>query len=347
MKNIGILGGGQLGKMSCEAAQKLGFRVIIFSDIKDCPGSLVADELIVASYLDEQALQDFAKKCDVVTCEFENIPFSCVDYLAKFVDLCPKAEFLALAQNRILEKNFINDCDVKTAKFRVIKSKEDIISGLNEFGKAILKTASLGYDGKGQYVLNKGDDLDQIWLENKDCELILEEFCQFKLEISVLVARKNNGDVVTYEPTRNIHKNGILDESHFPANISQDTILKSQALAQKLAQKMQLVGILCVELFILENDEILVNEIALRPHNSGHFSMDAAPTSQFEQLIRAITDLELGEAKYFTTGYMKNLIGDDVNNLADYENNENCKIHLYGKTQAREGRKMGHVNILN
>lgn len=346
IKNIGIIGGGQLGQMSSVSAQKLGFNVVIYSDITDCPGALVADEMVVGDYLDEKKIEDFAKKVDVVTCEFENIPYKTAKLLSEFVKVCPNPEILKIAQNRIFEKNFVNDSGIKTADFKVVTSKEDLALGLSEFKKAILKTATMGYDGKGQYVLKEGDDLDNIWKNVAGRELVLEKFCPFELEISILVARKENGNLKVFEPTRNIHKNGILDESHYPSGVSDEVVNKAKEAATKLANEMDLVGLLCVEFFVLSSGELLVNEIAPRPHNSGHLTMDAANVSQYEQLIRAITDLELSEVKYEHKGYMKNLIGDDVNDIEKYKNNENAIIHLYGKKEVKEGRKMGHVNIL-
>ena len=344
--NIGVIGGGQLGQMSCVAAQKLGFRVVIYSDIIDCPGALVADELIVGDYLDEAKLQEFVSKVDVVTCEFENIPYKAAKIIDEFVPICPNPEILKIAQNRIVEKTFVNDCGIKTADFKVITSKEDILVGLSAFKKAILKTATLGYDGKGQYVLNEGDNIDEIWGEVAGKELILEKFCPFEFEISILVARKENGEFKVFEPTKNIHKNGILDESHYPSGASFEVVNKAKERAVKLAQGLELMGLLCVEFFVLSDGEILVNEIAPRPHNSGHFTMDCANVSQYEQLIRAISHLELADVVYERSGYMKNLIGDDVNNISQYEHDDNAIIHLYGKKEVKKGRKMGHVNIL-
>ncbi|MBL6665077.1 MAG: 5-(carboxyamino)imidazole ribonucleotide synthase [Rickettsiales bacterium] len=346
IKNIGIIGGGQLGQMSSVAAQKLGFNVVIYSDIADCPGAIVADELIVGDYLDEKKIAEFASKVDVVTCEFENIPYKTAKLLSELVKVSPNSEALKIAQNRIFEKNFVNDCGIKTADFRVINSKDDIITGLAEFKKAILKTATLGYDGKGQYVLNEGDHLDDIWSAVDSKKLVLEKFCPFEFEISILIARKENGNFKVFEPTKNIHKNGILDESHYPSGASLEVVNKAKECAVRLAQKLELVGLLCVEFFVLSDGEILVNEVAPRPHNSGHFTMDGANVSQYEQLIRAISHLDLLDIKYKHSGYMKNLIGEDVNNIDSYQNDENSIIHLYGKKEIKKGRKMGHVNIL-
>ena len=219
-------------------------------------------------------------------------------------------------------------------------------AGLEEFQKAILKTATLGYDGKGQFVLNKGDNLDDVWAQVNGIELVLEKFCPFDLEISILVARKENGETSVFEPTRNIHKDGILDESHYPSNVSAEIVANAKEIALKLSGGFNLVGLLCVEFFVLASGELLVNEVAPRPHNSGHFTMDSANVSQYEQLIRAISDLDLVDVKYERSGYMKNLIGEDVNDIGNYQSDDNAIIHLYGKEEVKKGRKMGHVNIL-
>ena len=332
--------------MICQSAKKLGFNTIVFGDQNNSPASLVADEMIVANYKDFDALKNFASKIDVVTCEFENIPFETADFLSKIVQISPSPEILKIAQNRILEKSFINKIGVKTANWLEIKSLPDLESALSKFKKAILKTATMGYDGKGQFVLNYGDDLVKIWQEVKGKSLILEEFCPFSSEISVMIARAKNGEISCYEPLTNIHKNGILDESHYPAKISEKTKIKAQEIAAKIAEELNLIGILAIEFFALENGELIVNEMAPRPHNSGHFSMDANNTSQFEQLVRVISELELGNVEFVRSGFMKNLIGDDVNNIAEYKENPDAKIHLYGKEEVKVGRKMGHVNIL-
>jgi 5-(carboxyamino)imidazole ribonucleotide synthase len=224
--------------------------------------------------------------------------------------------------------------------------KKESAMKMTKFGKAILKTATMGYDGKGQFVLKNAKDAQKAWAQAKSQKLILEQFCPFDSEISVMVARSKNGEISAYEPLTNIHKNGILDESIYPAKISKALQVKAQKLAKKIIEELDLVGILAIEFFVIGN-ELLVNELAPRPHNSGHFSMDAAITSQFEQLIRAITGLKLGSTKFHSTGFMKNLIGDEVKNLEKFYKNSHAKIHLYGKDKIAVGRKMGHVNILN
>jgi 5-(carboxyamino)imidazole ribonucleotide synthase len=346
ISTIGIIGGGQLGRMICFYANRMGFKTVVFSDIENSPASFATNQTIVAKYTDKKALAKFAKMVDVATFEFENIPFECADFVASKTNLSPKAEVLKIAQNRISEKTFLNSIGVKTADYAEISSLEDLLKNLDKFKKAIIKTATMGYDGKGQAVLENADDAKNSWKKLKNHQLVLEKFCPFDSEISVMVARSQNGEISAYEPLTNIHKNGILDKSIYPARISKALKTKAQNLARKIAREIDLVGILAVEMFVI-GEEIIVNELAPRPHNSGHFSMDACITSQFEQLICAICDLPLGSTDFHSSGFMKNLIGDEVKSLDKYHKNSYAKIHLYGKDKIAAGRKMGHVNILN
>ena len=342
---IGIIGGGQLGRMTCFYAHKMGFRTVVFNDQANSPASFVTNEVIIADYSDKEALKKFAAKVDIATFEFENIPYEAVEFLSSQVEVCPNAQVLKVTQHRILEKNFLNSIGVKTAEYLEITSLENLCEGLEKFGKAILKTATMGYDGKGQFVLENAKEAENAWNQARNQKLILEKFCPFNSEISVVVARSKNNEIATYEPLTNIHKNSILDESIYPAKISEELKIKAQEIAKKIIEKLDLIGVLAVEFFVMEN-ELLVNELAPRPHNSGHFSIDAAITSQFEQLIRAITGMTLGSTEFHSQGYMKNLIGDEVNDLEKFYQNPRAKIHLYGKEKIADGRKMGHVNIL-
>ncbi len=345
IKTIGIIGGGQLGRMTCFYAHKMGFRTVVFTDQKDSPASFVTNSTIVADYTDQDALHRFASLIDVATFEFENIPFETVNFLASLVEVRPNSSTLKITQHRILEKNFLNSLKIKTAEYAEISSFESLKSNLEKFGKSILKTATLGYDGKGQFVLTNAAEADKIWPQVAEQKLILEKFCPFDSEISVIAARSKSGEISVYEPLTNIHKNGILDESIYPAKISERLRIKAQEIAKKIVQELNLIGVLAVEFFVI-GEELLVNELAPRPHNSGHFSMDASFTSQFEQLIRAITNLPFGSTRFHSSGRMKNIIGDEVKNLAEFYQNPYAKIHLYGKEKAKEGRKMAHVNFL-
>ncbi len=331
----------------------MGFRTVVFTDQENSPASFVTNQTIVAAYDDFAALKKFAALVDVATFEFENIPFETAHFLSEQVEVCPSPQVLKITQHRILEKNFLNAIGVKTADYAEISSLDDLQKNLKIFGKAVLKTATMGYDGKGQFVLTDVAEAEAAWLRAQDHKLILEKFCPFNSEISVVVARSKNGEIIAYEPLTNIHKNGILDESRYPAKISEALKIKAQIIARKIIEKLDLIGVLAVEFFVMEDEllvngdnSLLVNELAPRPHNSGHFSMDGCITSQFEQLIRAITDLPLGSTEFHSTGYMKNLIGSEVNNLEKFYQNPRAKIHLYGKEKIAVGRKMAHVNIL-
>ncbi len=346
IKTIGIIGGGQLGRMICFLAHKMGFRTVVFCDQKNSPASFVTNQTIVADYEDKAALTKFASLIDIATFEFENIPAATIEFLNSLKPVYPDVNVLKTTQHRILEKTFLNSIGVATAEFAAIESFDDLKNNLKKFSKAILKTATMGYDGKGQFVLTNEAEALQAWDLAKNQTLILEKFCPFSQEISAIVARSKSGETLCWEPLTNIHKKGILDESIYPAKISQNLKNQAQEIAIKIAKSLNLVGVLAVEFFVMDQEKLLVNELAPRPHNSGHFSMDACVTSQFEQLIRAITDLPLGSCEFHSKGFMKNLIGEEVNNLEEFYKNPKAKIHLYGKLEAMEGRKMGHVNIL-
>lgn len=376
---IGIIGGGQLGRMTAHAAQSLGYKTVIFADKNDSPAIYATNSSIIANYEDKDALKKFAALIDVATFEFENIPAASVDFLSSMKPVHPSAQVLKITQHRILEKSFLNEIGVATAEFLAIESLEDLLAGLKKFGKAILKTATMGYDGKGQFVLESEALARDAWRKICDSSaikssenfsafssdkaekssdistasspnstpLILEKFCPFSSEISVIVARSTNGEIACYEPLTNVHKNSILDTSTYPAKISAALKNEAQEIATKIVQSLDLKGVLAIEFFVMPDEKLLVNELAPRPHNSGHFSMNAAITSQFEQLARAITGLPLGSPNFHSQGFMKNLIGDEVNNLGEFLSDKNAKIHLYGKAEAKAGRKMGHVNIIS
>ena len=345
ISKIGIIGGGQLGRMICFYAHKMGLETVVFTDQQNSPASFATNQTIVANYDDKNALKKFAQLVDVATFEFENIPVAAVKFIDSWVKVFPSPQVLEITQHRILEKNFLNSIGVKTAEYAEVSSLEDLQQNLKKFDKAILKTALMGYDGKGQFVLSNAFEAVAAWAKVEKQKLILEKFCPFDSEISVIVARSKTGEIAAFEPLTNIHKNGILDESHYPAKISPNLKIKAQEIAQKIVGELDLIGVLAVEFFVV-GEELLVNELAPRPHNSGHFSMDAAITSQFEQLIRAISGLTLGSTQFHSQGCMKNLIGEEVRDLTKFYQNPRAKIHLYGKNKVFEGRKMGHVNIL-
>ncbi len=344
---IGILGGGQLGRMTALAAATLGMKTHIFTDEKDSPASHVADKVTVASYSNKKALIKFAKEVDLVTFEFENIPLKTANIVADITTFRPNLNCLAITQNRLLEKDFLNNIGVKTAKYKKIENNKDFVLAFKEVGVAgILKTATLGYDGKGQYVVNKNSKILAELKISRSKPYILEEKIDFIKEISVIIARGIDGSSLCYVPAENIHKNGILDVSVVPAKINDKLEVKAYEIAKLIADKLDLIGILAVEFFVTKNDELLVNELAPRPHNSGHFTLDACYTSQFEQFIRAICGWPLGSNLNHSAAEMKNLIGNDIKSYAEFLQDPANKLHLYGKKEIRDGRKMGHVTKL-
>lgn len=344
---IGIIGGGQLGRMMACAAAGLGYRVHVFTPEMDSPASHVAWKTTVADYADASALQAFAREVDVITFEFENVPHESLLALEHLRPVRPSAEVLRVSRNRIREKETINALGIGTAPFSAVRSRDDLLRAAEALGlPAILKTAELGYDGKGQLTLRKQADLNGAWQELGQTECVLEGFVDFRMEISVIVARGANGETQTYIPVQNIHKHHILDTTLAPAPVSEAVAREAEAVAVKIATSMQVVGLLAVEMFVTRDDRILVNELAPRPHNSGHWTMDACVTGQFEQIIRAVCGLPLGSSARLCDAEMKNLIGDAVHDLSAFLADPRAKLHLYGKKEARPGRKMGHVNFL-
>jgi 5-(carboxyamino)imidazole ribonucleotide synthase len=360
---IGILGGGQLGRMMAVAAAELGYSVHIYCPEENSPASEVAKFTTNARYDDISALTQFAKSVDVITYEFENIPARPVEEISELVDVFPSPQILAISQNRILEKTAINELGIATAPFAPISSYKELLKAIEKISlPAVLKTTTMGYDGKGQVMLRNNEDVSALmgcewWAvngANKNSPItnqqppiaILEGFVNFKMEISVIVARDRAGNVQTYCPVQNIHKHHILDETIAPAPISTAITLAAEKIAYTLAKGLDLVGLIAVEMFVRNDDEIIVNEIAPRPHNSGHWTLDSCITSQFEQVIRAVCGLPLGNPAHMCAAKMKNLIGNEINNSQKYLTQPNAKLHIYGKKEAKTGRKMGHVTFL-
>jgi 5-(carboxyamino)imidazole ribonucleotide synthase len=345
---IGILGTGQLGRMTAIAAAELGYRCHVFGPERDAPASHVAWRTTVAEFTDRRALDEFARAVDVVTYEFENIPHEPVAALAAMVPVRPGPDVLRICQDRIAEKSFVAGLGIGTAKFREVHDSAGLGRAIQDLGRpTVLKTARMGYDGKGQAVIRTKTDLEQAWASLGTTRAILEEFVEFTCEISVVVARGLDGQHATYVPVENIHKNGILDQTIAPARVSQAVAMKAEAIARHIAQKLNLVGVLAVEMFVVKEGGVLVNELAPRPHNSGHWTIDACATSQFEQVVRAICGLPLGSPERLCDATMKNLIGDEVNQWRDIAADPMVKLHLYGKAEARPGRKMGHATRLS
>lgn len=344
---IGILGGGQLGRMIALAAAELGYRCHVYCPEPASPAADVAAAATVAAYDDRAALDAFARTVDVVTLEFENIPVATIVHLAEQVPVRPGADALRVTQDRLLEKDFVRAAGGGTADYRSVGSRNELGAALAALGTpAILKTRRLGYDGKGQARITAPADADAAWTKIGGVPCILEAFVPFRLEVSVIVARGPDGSTATYVPVENRHKTGILDVTVAPAPIAPETAQDAEMLARRLAEQLGIVGLLAVEMFVTRDGAVLVNELAPRVHNSGHWTIEACVTSQFEQNVRAVCGLPLGSPTRHSNAVMRNLIGDDVTRWADFVRQPDTKLHLYGKRETRAGRKMGHVTRL-
>ncbi len=348
VRTIGIIGGGQLGRMLAIAAARLNFRTVILEPQADCPAAQVANGQIVAAYDDPAALAELAKACDVVTYEFENVPVTAAETLASQVPVYPPPKALEAAQDRLVEKRFINGCGIPTAGFRAVDSQADLEVALKDFGGCgVLKTRRLGYDGKGQRVFrSEADAPDGAFAALGSVPLILESFVAFEREISIIAARAADGAIACYDPAENIHRNGILHTSTVPASIAAETAAAAREAAEKILAALGYVGVIGIEFFVLANGSLIANEMAPRVHNSGHWTEAACVISQFEQHIRAVAGLPLGNADRHSDCVMQNLIGDDILALPDWLQRPDTLVHLYGKTESRPGRKMGHVTTL-
>ncbi len=349
---IGILGGGQLARMLSLAAAPLGYKTCIYCPEDNGPALDVCYSNIVGAYDDKQALRNFAAQTDVITYEFENIPAKTIEFLSQLTTVSPNLKSLQTSQDRLVEKNYLNKVGAQTAPYANITNKADLDNAINKLGlPAILKTRTMGYDGKGQIAIKTTDDIEAahtLIANNPHGDCILEGFINFDIEISVIIARDSKNNIAAFEPSENDHKNHILNISTVPANISQSLKARAQQLAEDIIKGLDYVGVLGVELFIPsdKNAPLIVNEIAPRVHNSGHWTQDACLVSQFEQHIRAITNLPLASTHRHSDVIMKNLIGDDVKLAKKHASEKNTKIHLYGKTDIKQGRKMGHINQL-
>ncbi|WP_309395815.1 5-(carboxyamino)imidazole ribonucleotide synthase [Cerasicoccus maritimus] len=350
---IGMLGGGQLGRMSILAGRAMGYRFRVFEPKAGGAAAMVADSEVNSTYDDEAALKEFAEACDVVTLEFENVAREAVDTVSNAgPPVRPGANVLHICQNRRREKEFLKANDIPCAAFRVVASAEELAQAAQELGvPCVLKTADFGYDGKGQVKITELDaDFAAIW-QGLDMPLgVVEAWVPFEAECSVIVARGPDGQASCFPVAENIHRNHILHESIVPARLDELTLTASVELALRVAEAIDVVGLLAVELFVCGSGKVIVNEMAPRPHNSGHYSIDACQTSQFEQHIRAITGLPLGNTRLLRPTVMVNLLGDVWHDgdpdwselLADPD----VKLHLYDKGEPRPGRKMGHFTVL-
>ena len=341
---IGILGGGQLGRMLAMAAARFGYKTIIFDPDANAPASQVASEHVAAGYDDSAALEAFARRCDVVTYEFENVPVAAAEMIAAISPVFPKPNALEAAQDRVTEKTFLNSIGVETAPFRVVDSLSDLTGALTAFGgSGILKTRRFGYDGKGQAVLEDEPHAAEAFAALGGNALILERLVPFEAEISVIAARGMDGRIECYDPARNVHQNGILATSSVPSGFALETEFSAKNAAAAILEALDYVGVLGVEFFALTDGKLLVNEIAPRVHNSGHWTEAACLISQFEQHIRAISGLPLGDPSRHSDCVLENLIGLDVERAEAVAAESGVFLHLYGKAEPRAGRKMGHI----
>ena len=349
---IGILGGGQLGRMTGQAARSLGYGFVVYEPQEKCPAGQVADREINAPYGDEAALDLLSRSSDVITYEFENVSSDATSYLEQRGALHPRPEILHICQNREREKNFLRDNGIPCAPFAIVDSQEALEKALARIGvPSVLKTAAFGYDGKGQLKITaEKPDCAAIWQQFGGARAVLEGWMDFSMEISVMVAANEQGQVATFPVAENIHTNHILDYSIVPARIDPKLQAEAEALAKEIAAKLGLVGLLGVEIFVLKDGTLAVNELAPRPHNSGHYTIDACVTSQFEQFVRAVTGLPLGSTELLRPVTMVNILGDAWQGreprFAELLKHPEAKLHLYGKSQARKGRKMGHFCVL-
>ncbi|WP_409296658.1 5-(carboxyamino)imidazole ribonucleotide synthase [Peribacillus sp. SCS-26] len=347
-QTIGIIGGGQLGRMMALAARAAGFRIAVLDPVQGCPCGQVADLEITASYDDLAALERLASVSDIITFEFENINAEALGWLQSYAHIPQGTSLLRISQDRILEKEAILAAGVPVAPYGIINESRDIYKEIEKLGyPSVLKTSRGGYDGKGQYVIRKESDIPAAegLLISGPC--VLEAWIPFEKEISVIVTRKENGDYSVFPAAENIHHENILHQTIVPARISAEAEDKARQRAVQLAEHLKLVGTLAVEMFLTGEGEILINEVAPRPHNSGHYTIEACATSQFEQHIRAVCNWPLGETDLLRPAVMVNILGEHVGPLMEeIPALDGWKVHLYGKDEAKKKRKMGHVTIL-
>ncbi len=346
---LGMLGGGQLGRFFVIAAHEMGYRVTVLDPDKNSPAGRIADVHLCAAYDDEAALQQLGETCAAVTTEFENVPAATLEHLAQHCVVHPGASAVAIAQHRVAEKTFFRDSGLPVGDFSVIQQESDLPDDNSALYPAILKVARFGYDGKGQARVRNRQEALQAFSRFKQETSVLEQMLPLDYEVSVVLARDAGGKVAAFPLAENSHLNGILDVTIAPARASEVIKAKAQALAIQIAEKLGYVGVLGVEFFVSEG-KLLVNEMAPRPHNSGHYTIDACITNQFEQQVRALTGLPLGDSHLHSHAVMVNILGDVWKDAEPAWNKSlahpNLKLHLYGKHEARPGRKMGHFTVL-
>ena len=350
---LGILGGGQLGRMFAAAAKAMGYRVTVLDPDVHAPAADFADVHLCKPFTDPEALAELARTCAAVTTEFENVSAESMRWLAaQGIPVSPSGDCVAIAQDRIAEKTFIRNAGLSVAPFLAVNTAADLEGNLSAYLPGILKTARLGYDGKGQVRVKTAEEVRLALADFKHQPCVLEKMLPLKCEVSAIVARTENGEIAGFPVSENEHPTGILDVSIVPARVPADVAEQAQAMAQQLAAALGYVGVLAVEMFVLDDDSLVINEIAPRPHNSGHYTLDATLTSQFEQQVRTMCGLTPGQPDLVSPVVMVNLLGDSWGmdgsepNWAPLMAAPNAKLHLYGKREARPGRKMGHYNVL-
>jgi 5-(carboxyamino)imidazole ribonucleotide synthase len=352
---IGVVGGGQLGRMFALTARRMGYRTLVLDPAADAPAAQVADEQIRAPLNDRAAARELARRSDVVTLEWENADVATLRELAHVVPVRPGAHVLEVCQHRVREKDAVRRLGIGTAEYRAVRSAAELRAALDEIGApAVLKTSRGGYDGKGQAVIRHPDEAEAAYaaLGGEAREMILEGMVRFRMEVSVVCARSPGGETASFPVSENLHRNGILDTSVVPAPVDEATAAQARRIAATLAEGLNVEGLLAVEMFVAEDGRLLVNELAPRPHNSGHYTMEACAVSQFEQQLRAVCGLPLGSTELLRPAAMVNLLGEDGGTCLDDPRVAQAlavpgvALHLYGKHEARPGRKMGHLTAL-
>jgi 5-(carboxyamino)imidazole ribonucleotide synthase len=347
-QTIGIIGGGQLGRMMALSAKEMGYKIAVLDPTPNSPCGQIADIEITAEYSDIKAISQLAEVSDVITYEFENIDVDALEYLEDHAYLPQGSELLKLTRNRLTEKTAIQNLGIQVAPFRLVENEGQFFEAISSIGlPAVLKTTTGGYDGKGQIVIKNQEAFGEALklIEKQQC--ILEGWVHFEKELSIIVARNSKGEVSTFPIAENVHINQILHTSSVPANSSKLVKEIADQYAEKIASSFHLVGVLAIELFVTKDEQVYINELAPRPHNTGHYSMDAAETSQFDQHIRAICNLPLGKTELLKPVVMVNILGEHVKEvLSVMQIDSTLKVHLYGKEESKKGRKMGHINIM-
>ncbi|MGG1662588.1 5-(carboxyamino)imidazole ribonucleotide synthase [Brevibacillus sp. NRS-1366] len=348
---MGILGGGQLGRMIALAGRAMGYRFVTMDPTEDAPCAQTADRQIVANYDDVEAAMQLASVSDVISYEFENVDAQVAEVLESQAYVPQGSRLLRITQNRIREKTAIREMGIPVAPFCVVNSFEDLQAAVQELGlPAVMKTATGGYDGKGQWVLKREAELKEAYetLAKAGTELIVEQFVPFQMELSVIAARNPAGELAVFPTAENIHQDNILHLSIVPARVSDEVKAQAEEMARTIVEKLDVVGLIAVELFLTADNQLYVNELAPRPHNSGHYTMDACVTSQFEQHVRAVCNLPLGSTELLSPVVMVNILGEHLQPVLDRIDKlpRSAKLHLYGKAESKAKRKMGHINVL-